>query len=653
MIMLRISGVLALFALSFSFAFGQTTTLTGTINNAKSAVTAVDYGNNTITLTSATGFAIGDTILIIQMQGADMSTANNSTFGDISNMNGTGNYEFAVVCDLNGNVVTLGQNMLNTYDPNTGRVQAIVPEHDYNVIVSGNVTADDWNGSTGGVMVIIADNNLTMTGNIFMDGAGFRGGAYFETTDPCGCSASDPTYTAFYYPQNDFRGANKGEGISLYVNNREAGKGKQATGGGGGNDHNAGGAGGANFGAGGTGGEASNTRTCFFGTRQYCRGFEEGIGGVGLGTTWYNVTQNRIFMGGGGGAGDVNYTGSPPGFGSAGANGGGIIIISVGGTLFGNNRGIYANGDRVTTVAQGDGSGGGGAGGTILFDVTNFSGNLFVEAEGGNGGVNSWFTSNYNCKGVGGGGGGGVVWHVNGTVPAQVNISVAGGNSGRQIGAGCNGQTNGATAGANGAVLGALGFRISSTAFAGCALLPVELRYFGVRQVVDQARIDWETTSEIGNQYFEVLRSADGQQFNAVDRVDAKSGNGASYFVYDRQPLSGTSYYKLKQVDLDGSVSYSDVRTLTFDPSQKPLKDVYPNPVAHGQIANLELMLTSASAVRVEVFNSQGKVVYRNIENRDAGTVVLEVPTQELSKGIYILKVHHEGKSQAQKLSVY
>src|SRR5205807_5444936 len=95
-------------------------------------------------------------------------------------------------------------------------------------------------------------------------------------------------------------GDRKGEGITLGNASYELGRGKLANGGGGGNNHNSGGAGGGNGGTGGGGGQRSMEGGF------NCHGMFPGIGGLSLQTNGYSVANNKIFMGGGGGAGQGN-----------------------------------------------------------------------------------------------------------------------------------------------------------------------------------------------------------------------------------------------------------------------------------------------------------------------------------------------------------
>ncbi len=88
--------------LSITVVSAQTDTIGGVINRY-TRVTFIECTNNSaINVADPYGFKPGDRILIIQMQGAEVVTANDSTFGSIANYNNCGNYELATIDEING-----------------------------------------------------------------------------------------------------------------------------------------------------------------------------------------------------------------------------------------------------------------------------------------------------------------------------------------------------------------------------------------------------------------------------------------------------------------------------------------------------------------------------------------------------------------------
>ena len=215
-----------------------------------------------------------------------------------------------------------------------------------------------------------------MNADIDVSGRGFIGGS--------GIHPVPPSYSCyenqFYYPPNTDFAADKGEGIAIVSPAKSNGKGKYANGGGGGNSHNAGGGGGSNAASGGFGGYEFQGSPCD-GTAPFDN---RGMGGTGL---TYSNASNKIFLGGGGGAGHAN---NPELFYPNGGNGGGICIITAN-LVKGNNKNILANGDNgLACVGYGatgchEGMGAVVAAGAILLNVNTYNSVVNAKAKGGSG----------------------------------------------------------------------------------------------------------------------------------------------------------------------------------------------------------------------------------------------------------------------------
>ncbi|TAE53039.1 MAG: hypothetical protein EAZ89_07775, partial [Bacteroidetes bacterium] len=106
-----------LFLLAANGLHAQIDTISGVINSY-TRVSAVNPAG-AVTVLQPSLFAIGDLALLIQMQGAQISTANSNTFGSISSLNGAGNYEFVSVCDVNTTTgeIQFENAVVNTYNP--------------------------------------------------------------------------------------------------------------------------------------------------------------------------------------------------------------------------------------------------------------------------------------------------------------------------------------------------------------------------------------------------------------------------------------------------------------------------------------------------------------------------------------------------------
>ena len=388
-------------------AYSQNTNISGVINDYTS-VSAI-YGNS-VTVGSSAAFSVGDLVLLIQMQGATINESNNASFGDVVSLNSAGYYEFARICAVPDIDEVLLKRVQRSYDP-SGIIQLVrVPEF-ANATTTGIVTAMPWNGSTGGILAFECADTFSMNNDIYLKGVGFHGGGI--TTSTYSCYWLLPS-SAYHYDVTSGRGALKGEGIASYIAGKTGGRGAQLNGGGGGNDHNSGGGGGGNAGAGGIGGHRIGASSFT------CSGTYPGVGGNVLS---YSNAENRIFFGGGGGAGHENDLG----LGTAGCNGGGIVIIRAENFVA---QGQTINVDGGTTPANAyDGAGGGGAGGTVLLDVGQYTGQLIINANGTDGG-NVDNSGPSNCNGPGGGGGGGVLWINQTALPSAIVLNNSGGQAG-------------------------------------------------------------------------------------------------------------------------------------------------------------------------------------------------------------------------------
>lgn len=616
-----LTGVM--FLLMVCNVHGQTTSLGGQINSY-TEVTAINYGSNFVTVANPGLFAPYDRVMLIQMNGATIDETQSASFGTVTNLNDAGNYEFATVCEVNGNDIIFINTISRTYDPVSAAVQVVtVPVYVGDVELTATIIPQAWDGTTGGIIAFEVTDTLHMqTRHVNVRRWGFRGGT--AQLAGAGCTnGGSGLYHSSTTSTND--NAWKGEGIADYITNKECGIGPQANGGGGGDNHNGGGGGGSNFGAGGIGGRRipRSIFTC---------GSTVGTTGV---TMTYSNAANRIFMGGGGGAGHANNLLQD---GMNGQIGGGIIYVKAA-VVDGNSRSFFAFGGGLTNNAD-EGAGGGGAGGVIILDVDEFFSptNAIADGRWGNS-TNNVGTS--NCNGPGGGGGGGVVWLSLASTPANLTTNVAGGAAGTILTTSqtnCTvGSTNGATNGGTGTVLYDYVKPESSTPFAGCTLLGMDLVSFDGEQKDDMVELRWSTASETNNAYFEIERSTDLNDIKPIIRVKG-AGNSQqllSYQSLDLTPVNGGAYYRLKQVDHDHKATYSGWVFIDFS-GRNELLNVFPNPTTSGTL-NIEFFLKSTDQVEFALTDLAGNVLLEESATYGEAKQVAQLDASGLKPGVYIL----------------
>lgn len=386
--------------------------------NVFTKVTGV-ISSDKLSVESVANFNINDTVLIIQMKGANLDSLSNLRF------NNTGRYEFLIIQSINSGLqqIKFQHYFINKYDPAQSVQLVRVPSYQ-DAIVSQELTCQPWDGKTGGIVAIIVNDTLALKADISADASGFKGGDTTIYDVPCS-NIPEPEPLNFQPNERIYAGL-KGEGIIWNNFATTRGRGAIANGGGGGNNKHSGGGGGAGIGDGGLGGLASGS--CGFSPSVTTEG--EGasmpkiyFGNKGVKELNDTIFKDRIFFGGGGGASN----GLTPLSTIKGGNGGGIVFI-ITRFLKTNGFSISANGESMKTPAKSDGgAGGGGGGGSIMIAFDSLTGPLNLNATGGNGGN----TQGYNT-GQGGGGGGGFIW-LSPEVYSITQVKIDGGEPGVNI----------------------------------------------------------------------------------------------------------------------------------------------------------------------------------------------------------------------------
>ncbi len=172
--------------------------------------------------------------------------------------------------------------------------------------------------------------------------------------------------------------------------------------------------------------------------------------------------------------------------------------------------------------------------------------------------------------------------------------------------------------------------------------LPVELTSFTGIAFDDHNQLEWVTASEMNNDYFDVQRSDDGISFHEIGQVDG-AGNSTQTLRYsfgDYAPLEGTNYYRLKQVDFNGAVSYSGIITIEFHRGNMTVTNIKPNPTI-GEV-NFDFSSPSETIIHIIITDVTGRVVKDEFRQVKAGTTPINTMINEEGAGIYTLSVTEE-----------
>lgn len=182
--------------------------------------------------------------------------------------------------------------------------------------------------------------------------------------------------------------------------------------------------------------------------------------------------------------------------------------------------------------------------------------------------------------------------------------------------------------------------------------LPVTLMDISAKPAGNAIQISWVTAKEVNNAGFDLERSLDGVSFNKITWV---KGNGTTsttqnYGFLDANVTSNTRYYyRIRQVDFDGSFNYSNVVDATLISDQEKWYSLFPNP-SNGQLS-LTFSTPITGSVQVIVYNTIGQSVYKN--NWQLNTKNnLSLNLSELAEGTYNLVVQFENQSFTERLII-
>jgi hypothetical protein len=183
--------------------------------------------------------------------------------------------------------------------------------------------------------------------------------------------------------------------------------------------------------------------------------------------------------------------------------------------------------------------------------------------------------------------------------------------------------------------------------------LPIVLKQFLINVIGNSVRLTWITSSEINNDFFTIERSADGINFIEISH-QAGAGNSIeelSYSAVDMRPLSGRSYYRLKQTDYDGTFDYSPVQSVFINDGTTSI-NIFPNP-ASSQTVTLLVSGQKGENAQISISTLTGKLVDQQLVQikEQSEELVINGSTQ-LKQGVYIVTYKSASASTQQKLVI-
>jgi hypothetical protein len=164
--------------------------------------------------------------------------------------------------------------------------------------------------------------------------------------------------------------------------------------------------------------------------------------------------------------------------------------------------------------------------------------------------------------------------------------------------------------------------------------LPVEFVDFSAILIQGKVELSWATLSEINNDFFTIERTVDGINWQQINTVEGAGNSNVkiNYKSSDKSPLSGISYYRIKQTDYDGKIAYSKEKGINNTNSNS--FKIYPNPFKNTIV--IEAMPNELQ--NIEVYSLLGINLSNKIKITKSSKNRLILDLSNLEKGVYIVK---------------
>jgi len=192
----------------------------------------------------------------------------------------------------------------------------------------------------------------------------------------------------------------------------------------------------------------------------------------------------------------------------------------------------------------------------------------------------------------------------------------------------------------------------------GNSIVPVELVSFTANISNNSVTLNWITASELNNSGFEIERSSHTERSRSMtdwEKIVFVNGNGTtseynSYKFIDNDLSAGKYVYRLKQIDLDGSFTYSNEVEVDLSlPQSFSLEQNYPNPF--NPSTSIKYQVSSISNVSLKVYDILGNEVSTLVnEIQPAGIYEVDINASALTSGVYFYKLQAGSFSETKKM---
>lgn len=179
-------------------------------------------------------------------------------------------------------------------------------------------------------------------------------------------------------------------------------------------------------------------------------------------------------------------------------------------------------------------------------------------------------------------------------------------------------------------------------------ILPVELLYFSAKKIEASIHLWWATIQEKNNQLFEIQRSINGVNFITIGKVQGSGDtqNKQEYNFFDVESPAIQLYYRLKQIDLDQTVTYSKIVQVAATPEDS-FCTIFPNPAQD----RVEILFAKpVKKAEIKITNLQGSTFIKKALTVENQKISLDV--ENFLDGVYILQLHTNEDVKVAKIMI-
>ena len=199
---------------------------------------------------------------------------------------------------------------------------------------------------------------------------------------------------------------------------------------------------------------------------------------------------------------------------------------------------------------------------------------------------------------------------------------------------------------------GGANFDCDNKTFYQNAFLPVELFFFDAAYIKKNVQLQWETASELNNEGFEIEHSLDNRSWKKAAFIQ---GHGTtlqaqSYSYKHQSPPAGINYYRLKQMDFDGTFEYSKIVSVKVEREDGTFT-LFPNPVSSGP-ATLAISTDYSGQATFKLFDLTGKQIAAKPLIMEEGFYQTDIQLQEIPAGMYIAELQAGSERWKKRLVV-